>query len=291
MKHLIKKLVPALVPHLRRVIFSASVALAWIRHRLGLPLHFRGADRLIFECADVATWAKMRRRGDALGDPELAQYVHAVLRPGDIVVDVGAAIGGLSLLCAQIVGPGGKVYAFEAEEQNFHQLEINIALNRLSEYVIPMRRAVFSSNGHVILNTFDPSKAEGLHSLGRASVGGFAPQFTQWVQSLTLDSFCGENAIEHIDLLKIDVEGAEADVLEGAADLLRRQAIRRIVFEVCQIPLAGMGHMVDDLVNPLRDAGYRIYRLRPNTLIPVSREEIVELDWANLLALPHTLGA
>jgi FkbM family methyltransferase len=230
----------------------------------------------------------MQRRGDALGDPELSQYVKDVLRPGDIVVDVGAAIGGLSLLCAQIVGPGGKVYAFEAEEQNYRQLETNITLNRLSGYVIPMRRAVFSSNEqHVILNTYDPRKAEGLHSLGRATIGVFVPQYTQWVQSVTLDSFCGENAIEHIDLLKIDVEGAEPDVLEGSADLLRRHAIRRIVFEVCQIPLAGLGHMVDDLVNPLRDAGYRIYRLRSDTLIPVSREEIVEMDWANLLALPH----
>jgi FkbM family methyltransferase len=190
-------------------------------------------------------------------------------------------------LCAQIVAPDGKVYAFEAEEQNFRQLEINIALNRLSEHVIPMRRAVFSSNGYVILNTYDPSKAEGLHSLGRATLGAFAPQFTQWVQSVTLDSYCREYAIAHIDLLKIDVEGAELEVLEGAADLLRRQAIRRIVFEVCQIPLAGMGHMVDDLIHPLHDAGYRICRLRSDTLIPVSREEIVEMDWANLLAIPE----
>jgi hypothetical protein len=75
-------------------------------------------------------------------------------------------------------------------------------------------------------------------------------------------------------------------VLAGAADLLHRQAIRRIVFEVCQIPLAGMDHTIDDLVKPLINAGYRIYRLRSDTLIPVSREEIAEIDWANLLAIP-----
>ena len=73
-----------------------------------------------------------------------------------------------------------------------------------------------------------------------------------------MDEFLERKGIERVDLLKIDVEGAEPEVFAGAAGALAKGAIRRIVLEVSREPLIRMGHQVEDVLRPLQAAGYSI---------------------------------
>jgi FkbM family methyltransferase len=181
------------------------------------------------------------------------------LRPGMVAFDVGANYGLYSLLFATRVD-GGAVFAFEPEDWNFERLVQNIALNAAHQ-VTPVNAAVFRVDGEVELSVY-PREQHGWHTLGHPAMEldgkPCLPAATTTVPALTLDSFCRERGITRIDLLKIDVEGAELDVLEGARGLFSAGAIGCVLFEVSPLMLEGMGRTGDEVFVFLRDRGFRI---------------------------------
>lgn len=129
------------------------------------------------------------------------------LRPGGVVYDVGANIGWFSLLAARGVGPGGAVYAFEPFLANAYYLRLNAASNGFGN-VTTVPAAVGSTDGWARF-------AEESSLEGRLSSEG-----ESLVPLLSLDKWVAEMECRPPDLLKIDVEGAEADVLRGMEALL-----------------------------------------------------------------------
>ncbi|MFH2021125.1 MAG: FkbM family methyltransferase [archaeon] len=129
--------------------------------------------------------------------------------PDGIIIDVGANIGLFSLLCAK----GKKVYAFEPEKKNFKMLITNIKENKLVD-VFPSKIALSKSKGRTRL--FIHGSAT--HSLYRQN----KDDTFENVETATLDSIFLPQLVERISLLKIDVEGAELDVLEGCKQLLKK---------------------------------------------------------------------
>lgn len=155
------------------------------------------------------------------------------LREGMVVFDVGAYIGELTLLFSRFVGVQGQVHAFEAGSVNFSRLQTvcqsagrkNINLNHA---------ALADKQGIIKLHVYDDEHlswnslaARPLHKYGIhiQSVG------TEDIQATTIDAFCEKNEIARIDLLKLDVEGAEYQVLLGARHMLEEKRIRCCVFE------------------------------------------------------------
>jgi FkbM family methyltransferase len=140
------------------------------------------------------------------------------LREGMVVFDVGANIGELTLLFSRFVGPSGKVYSFEASIATFEKLSgilslsgrKNVELNHL---------ALCDRNGLVELYVY-PEEYAGWNSLANRPLESYGidvkPVCREQVHSSTVDIFCKERGISYIDLLKIDVEGAEYQVLLGA---------------------------------------------------------------------------
>jgi FkbM family methyltransferase len=203
-------------------------------------------------------------------DPGMLAYLERTLRPGDVVVDVGASIGVVALLAARL---GCRVAAIEAERANYERLCANIALNQL--HIASFHLAIADRRGLATLYVFPPGR-RGHHSLAPDD----AATAKQAVECTTIDDFLAREGIDRVDLLKIDVEGAEPEAFAGAAEALARAAIRRIVFEVSREPLVRMGHRVEDVVEPLRAAGYSIRSF--------GGEEIADApEWrfANLVAL------
>jgi FkbM family methyltransferase len=134
------------------------------------------------------------------------------VRDGDIIIDGGACWGDTSLYFAYFCGARGKVFAFEILPENLKVLERNIASNSsLGNRVECVRLALWDRSGEVLGYT---SRTSGTSLLnGNRSDGS--------VETITIDDFVERQRLERVDLIKLDVEGAEPNVLCGAEKTIR----------------------------------------------------------------------
>ena len=157
------------------------------------------------------------------------RLLQAFLCPGMTFVDVGANIGYYSLLAARAVGPAGAVHAFEPNEAVRPRLEENIRLNNLLDRVYIRPQAVARTSGESAFYRSVVSDNSGLSSIlpgsGRTDVAEMVP-------CVSLDDFVASlPSTRSIDLIKIDVEGAEAEVLAGGQRVLGGDDAPAIMFE------------------------------------------------------------
>jgi len=145
------------------------------------------------------------------------------VKEGDTVVDLGANVGYYTLLAARLVGQKGKVYAFEPEPLNYGLLLKNIEINGYDN-VVPLQKAVSNTTGMVGL--FLDSKDTGAHSI-------YQPEDKREVvevESVTLDEFFKDKGYR-IDVIKMDVEGAEMAALLGMERLIGKNENLKIFVE------------------------------------------------------------
>lgn len=133
-----------------------------------------------------------------------------MLRSGDVVFDVGANAGFYTLLAASRVRPNGTVVAFEPLADNVRFIQRHVHINRLNQVRV-VQAAVGSTNGTA---RFQPHISR---AMGRLSDSG-----SMQVDIVSIDTLCEAGTIPDPTLIKIDVEGAELGVLEGASRVLRR---------------------------------------------------------------------
>lgn len=154
-------------------------------------------------------------------EPVETAFMQAQLQRGMRVVDVGAHMGYYSLLAAEIVGPGGHVYAFEPVSPNYELLRCSIRRNNLAT-VITAYQIALSNHSGVINMVYEASSI----NLGGAHIsieGDTQVMSTQVIQERveckTLNELLPS---ERVDFIKMDVEGAEKLVLDGASELIQR---------------------------------------------------------------------
>lgn len=150
-------------------------------------------------------------------DDDLIKLVYEYLKPLDhpVLLDVGANTGSFSLL--PVLLPDLTVYSFEPNRDVFALLEHHIRMNRLTERVRTYNIAAWHEQATLTLSVPLPT-ATGCATLGTPNGG--VPTSQQQVEALPLDWLM--NSIPHVDFIKIDVEGAEKFVLQGAAKLIAR---------------------------------------------------------------------
>ena len=208
---------------------------------------------------DVADYVQRRIYYDCHERSETA-VISRLLRPGDIAVDVGANIGYFTLLAAAKVGETGRVHAFEPVPANFAALEHNVRLNGFQN-VILHDSALGASNGTILLGS---TEADGGHlTSGSYTQDGPCHQVAVPVRRLD-DCLPAAPPPRHLRLVKIDVEGGEAQVLHGFRRTLAATPPDAIVMEVNIPLLERAGSTPDALLAPLRDAGYSV--LAPSLL-------------------------
>jgi FkbM family methyltransferase len=157
-------------------------------------------------------------------EPDMTRLLVAVLRPSDTFVDIGGNEGYFSVIGASLV-PHGVVHCFEPQSRLFQLLQTNFDLNRAK--VIIHQVAVSNKNGHVDL-FLRPSTNTGASSMFRHwKVGSRAER----VRCVTLDSFFREHKLRQARLMKIDCEGAEPLIVDGARDVLRNRCVEFIAME------------------------------------------------------------
>jgi FkbM family methyltransferase len=180
-----------------------------------------------------------------------------LVRPGDVVFDIGANIGAHALPLANSVGPTGHVYAFEPTRYAFEKLNRNIALNPELKFRITTVQALLSSEDDrklepAIYSSWPLGEADGLHELHQGAL-----QSTAGARAVSVDTYLREAGIERIDLVKLDVDGFECDVLEGWTTLSRWRP--RIIMELAPYVLSEHGRTLEQLITFLSRAGYRLF--------------------------------
>lgn len=207
--------------------------LKWDAEMWCWPQKYRGVDGMIYILRDYESEV---------------HFVRKLLRPGQVVVDVGANIGFYSVLMARCVSPGGKVYAFEPAEETFQMLWHNLDWNDITNVHV-MNVALSEQDGQRTLFVAEDR--------GRNS---FAPE-TQ---------VCGEQVVEcrrldglltgaQCDFVKIDVEGAELLVLRGGARFFRESQKSILMCEFNAQKTAAMGLELGELIDCLKSMDRELY--------------------------------
>jgi FkbM family methyltransferase len=168
----------------------------------------------------------------------LGQYTYdhgehqVAAQPGDVVLDIGGCWGDTALYFAGRVGPRGKVYTFEFDPESLEILRANLALNpELAERIEVIELALWKRSGEM-LEVVQAGRMTSVSAQERAKA-------TLSVPSITLDDFVAQHGLDRVDFVKMDVEGAELDVIAGGRQTLARFA-----------PKLGLAayHRDDDLV-------------------------------------------
>ena len=158
------------------------------------------------------------------------------LHEGMTVFDVGANIGELTLLFSRFVGAHGHVHSFEASHSVFKRLQTICELSGRKNIILN-HKALANKEGHVRLYIYDREHS-GWNTLAQRPLHNYGidvdPVGVEKVKATTVDRYCEKNGISQIDLLKLDVEGAEYQVLLGARSMLERKRIQCCVFEFGQ---------------------------------------------------------
>jgi FkbM family methyltransferase len=197
------------------------------------------------------------------------ELLGALLKPGDVAIDVGANVGTHAVVLAQRVGPGGAVLAFEPQRVLHQVLTTNATLNGIT-WLRAVHAAVGASSGAIDVPPIDYAQ--------RGDFGGL--QLGNWahgeqVTVITLDSL----ALKRCALIKVDVRGMEAQVLEGAGALIAATK-----------PVLYLAHdHAPVVIERLQGFGYQCWwhfspSFRPDNFAGVKHDELHGLIEANIVA-------
>ncbi len=216
-------------------------------------------------------------------EPNEFNFLDRLLKPGMVFVDVGANDGYYTLFAARRVGAAGRVVSVEPSSRERGHLERNIARNGVGNVEI-VPAALGASAGHADLHL-----AHGVHTghntLGRFAHDDVVPARVERVPLETLDAVAARLGLAHVDVVKIDVEGGEANVIAGARTVL--QSMRPVLMmEVSDGALQAQGSSEAALIAMLRhDLSYEILVFSPATGLVHGQSEGMPLS-ANIIAVP-----
>lgn len=180
-------------------------------------------------------------------EPHETGVIQRILKPGDGFADIGANIGYFTLLAAGIVGPGGHVFAFEANSETHNLLLANIERNSLANVTAHLL-AVGETSGQAMIHHGEPGNA-GADAAMEAKAGEAG-------NTVPMDRLDAVLADKSLRLIKLDIEGGEAKALRGAEGLLRAASAPDLLFELTPDFLLKNGDNAGELLEWLRSLGY-----------------------------------
>ena len=227
-----------------------------------LPPRWRGIEKLVFVFRENY-------------EPELI-YLEKVLSSKAVFIDVGANLGIYTLVASRLVGRAGRVIAIEPSVQSFPALQKNIAVNRLTN-VLPLPVALAEKTAKTWLHHgINP----GQNSFGKdPSCNGVGEE----VVTETLDSVLLQASVDHVDLIKMDVEGAEELVLRGASRVVTSER-PLIIFEFNPEAAQRLGLSPSGAWNLLEALNYEFFMVGPRGSLQRSDSP---LPGRNVVAIPR----
>lgn len=188
-------------------------------------------------------------------------FLRQTIRPGDVVLDVGAFVGIYAVLAARWSRPGGRVIAFEPTPASAALARRHVTLNRLEADIEVIEAAVSDTAGHAMFHEYDASDMPFVNSLAPAADTAAAPR-TREVDVVTIDDVCRERGLAP-SVVRMDVQGAEVHALRGARDTIRAATRLTLVVEMHPQCWPAFGITEEDVRQTLRDLGFSAHPLVP----------------------------
>jgi FkbM family methyltransferase len=251
-----------------------AVAVGIARREKPLPMTIPGVGQIsmYLNPDDRVITDTMRTSG--IWEPNETHWFVKSMRPGDVVIDAGANVGWYTILASKLVGPTGRVYAFEPDPTAFALLQRNIRENG-ADNVVAEQKAL--SNENTTLELFIAGENKGDDRIYQPE-GENRPSIK--VPAVRLDDYLRGKA-DHVDFMKMDTQGAEGVILEGSQETLRANAQLAMIVEYWPSGLAGLGSDPAALLKLLRGDDFRFWDLGGYAGGP---EKMTEVDDPTLLA-------
>lgn len=185
-------------------------------------------------------------------ESETVEWLVGRLNRGSVAIDVGAHVGYFTMLMARLVGPAGLVFAWEPAVDNLRFLRKNVQLNRARNVkVVPFAAGKHSGIREFYIKDSSDICSFYAHPLDRASM---SITDKVRVREVPLDEICPH----HVDVVKVDVEGAELEVLEGMGKIVASNPGLSLVVEWHPSNQLAAGHAIDALPKYLAERGYQL---------------------------------
>lgn len=214
MKKQFKKILSHLLP---KGAFKEKIKQAYYNSISGNKVSFGlvSGNRLLYKTSyDGIEFTTTDPLYNIVPDFDYYQHFYKVKR-GDVVIDAGANDGYLALLFSKLVGDDGKIYAFEPDSINVGHIRDNIKLNRGAEKNIAIEDLLLW-NENTEVDFYEAG------TVGSSAV--WIPEGGQTVKkrTVTIDSWAETQELNRLDFIKMDIEGAEIEAIEGSAEVIKK---------------------------------------------------------------------
>lgn len=193
------------------------------------------------------------------------------VRQGDVVIDIGANIGYYTTMFAKLVGNSGKVFAFEPDPTNYELLKKNIDANGFTNVILE-QKALSDNHGKMMLNLNNKNTAgHHLDFKNENSVNSVK------VDVLSLDDYFSDKNID-INFIKMDVEGAESNVIKGMPNILKTSKNLKMIVEYNPLAIKQLGLNPENYLDLLIKNEFLLYDVdeRSKTLIKTQKEDLLK---------------
>jgi FkbM family methyltransferase len=216
-------------------------------------------------------------------EDELVDWLAENLQSGDTFVDVGANIGWFTVVAAQAVGANGTVVAIEPDPRNYELLLENASVNYVAPWVTALNVAAWHEPGSVAFHRW--TKFRGNSSLLPPDAHSRRRFPGDTTDTVTVESIVLDMALDHlprIDVLKMDIEGAEIHALVGMNELIESRRVKSIVLEVNRLVAGENWPAFSDWILAICERGWTMTDL--TSRLEVSAEDVVRHgDYANVV--------
>jgi FkbM family methyltransferase len=190
-------------------------------------------------------------------EDDVCLFLLRSLRPGMVVLDVGAHFGFFTLLASELVGAEGRIVAVEPMPETFGRLARNAAIHGSHDNITAINSAAYSTRTTLSFDDYGPVYSAFDSAFGARSASRLRLHRQVGVDACTCDELVNSLALRRVDVIKIDAESSEMHVLRGAERTID-QFHPRIIVEVGDFDLAGVASS-GELVRSLLASGYRAY--------------------------------
>lgn len=246
-------------------------------------IHSQILDKIIYKILDTLTYiycfarqyyfpANYIRRWKldmlwGLYEPETFDLFKKIIKPGMIIVDVGAHIGYFTRIFSKLTGNDGAVYAFEADPENFEVLKKN------SKHLKNIKIQQLAITDHAgMIDFYHCEEKMGCHSI-LPNIPLDYPKTKISVEATDLDSFLANSGVEKIDLIKIDIEGGEVKAMTGMKNTLNKNTNLIIIVEFAPRWLKAAGLEPFQFLKNLADFNFKIHAITGGGLEKINTDD------------------
>jgi len=215
--------------------------------------------------------------------------IKSVVRPDDVVLDIGANIGAHTLPLGELVQPKGKVVALEATNWAFDKLKHNLSLNpRLKDNIVPVQTLltdqVLQTTPVELYSSWNLQSDTPQHGVHQGTL-----KSTDKATVITIDELVEQLQLSKIDFVKMDVDGFECKVLRGAKNSLEKYK-PKMLLELCPYVLEEHGDSFEEMLSLLYNYNYQLFSEDGKNKLPKDASELRKLipknGGINALAIP-----